>query len=239
MVSFINKEVRMRTRRSSVMLGFVQAGLLVLSAASFLVFAGWILGYNGLGLVDGHVMPNQLKESNVVMNEPVHVRGLAGIATAEAGNHITGGLPTGVVQAGDGTSEFSGDAANLSFWAPTNRQHAAWVAVRAVPALGLAAIWWLLFLVVRSVRRGAGFTAPVARRIRIIGALLLVGMPVVQLCRWEVAKWLVDSSSAARIAVIGQFELELWPLAAGLVILVVASAWSEAAKMREDLEGLV
>jgi hypothetical protein len=239
MLSFVNMEVLMETRRSSVVLGLVQAGLLVLSAASFLVFASWMLGYNGLGLASGHAMPKQLSESNVVMHEPVHLLGAPGVATAAAGNHITGGVPNGEIRAGDGTSEFYGDGANLSFWAATNSQHAAWVAVRAVPPLGLAGIWWLLFLIVRSVRCRAGFTKSVARRIRIIGALVLVGVPLVQLCRWEVARWLVDSSSAAKIAVVEHFQLELWPLAVGLVILVMASAWSEAAKMREDLEGLV
>lgn len=229
----------METRRSSVVLGLVEAGLLALSAASVLVFASWILGYNGLGLVAGDVMPKQLSESNAVMHEPVHVLGAAGAATAAAGNRITGGVSDKLVRAGDGTSEFYGDEANLSFWAPTKSQHAAWVAVRAVPPLGLAGIWWLLLLIVRSVRRGEGFTKSVARRIRIIGALVLVGMPVVQLCRWEVAKWLVDSSSAAKIAVVGNFQLQLWPLAVGLVLLVMASAWGEAARMREDLEGLV
>jgi hypothetical protein len=239
MLSFVNKEAPMVTRRSSVVLGVVQAGLLVLSAASFLVFAGWMLGYNGVGLVSGQAMPRQLSESNAAVYEPVHVLGAAGVATAEAGNHITGGVPNGEIRAGDGASEFFGDDASLTFWAATHSQHAAWVAVRAVPPLGLAGIWWLLFLIVRSVRNRAGYTRSVARRIRVIGALVLVGIPLLQLCRWEVARWLVESSSAAKIAAVGDFRLELWPLAVGLVILVMASAWTEAARMREDLEGLV
>lgn len=229
----------METRRTSVVLALVQAGLLVLSAASLLVFAGWVLGYNGLGLVSGDTMHQQESASNAVMFEPVVVSGRAGVATVAAANQVTGGIPSGEVRPGDGTSEFFGNEAQLSFWAPTRSQHAAWVAVRALPPLGLAAIWWLLFGIVRSVGRGSGFTKPVARRIRTIGVLVLIGMPLVQSCRWAVARWLVDSSSASKIADVPDLHLDLWPLAVGLVIVIMAAAWAEAARMREDLEGLV
>lgn len=111
--------------------------------------------------------------------------------------------------------------------------------MRALPPLGLAAIWWLIFGIVRGVGRGIGFTQPVARRIRAIGVLVLVGMPLVQICRWAVARWLVDTSNASKIADVPDFDLDLWPLAVGLVIVVTAAAWAEAARMREDLEGLV
>jgi hypothetical protein len=121
----------------------------------------------------------------------------------------------------------------------TGTQHAAWVAVRALPALGLAVIWWLLFRVVQGVRGRGGFTRSVARRMWAIGVLVAVGLPLVQVLRWEVARWLVESSSAARIATVPALDLDLWPFAVGLVILVMASTWREAASMRDDLAGLV
>lgn len=227
--------------RSRSILALVQAILLVLALGTGLVFAAWMLGVNGLGLVGGSELPAQFRtsDSNAVPSEAVFVRGKAGLATVIAANHETGGIPSGVIRPGDGTSEFYGNEAFLSFWALTRTQHAAWVAVRALPALGLALVWWLLFRVVRDVRRGAGFTQVVARRMWLIGLLVLIGMPVLQFARWRVADWLVDSSTAARITAAPPMHLDVWPFAVGLVVLVLAWCWGDASRMREDLEGLV
>ena len=229
----------MEVRRSRLGLALVQGVLLALCAASALVVAAWLLGYNGLGLVDGAVMPDRLEQANVVMNEPVLVQGRAGVATVAAANQAIGGMPTGEVRPGDGTAEFYGNQANLDFWAPTRAQHAAWVAVRALPAAGLAGIWWLLARTVHDVRHDRGFTPRIARRLRVIGGLVLLGVPLLQLTRWEVARWLLETSTASGIADVPALRLEVWPFAAGLVILVLASAWGETIRMREDLEGLV
>jgi hypothetical protein len=227
--------------RSRSMLVLVQAVLFVLCVATGVVFAAWILGVNGLGLVSGAELPSPLRtsESNGVPSEAVLVHGKEGLATVAAANGVTDGLSGRVIQPGDGSSEFYGNAAFLSFWAPTQSQHAAWFAVRALPALGLVVIWWLLFRIVQDVRRGSGFNRLVARRLQVIGLLVLVGMPVLQFGRWAVAGWLVESSNAAQIADVPPLHLDVWPFAVGLVILVMASTWREAAGMREDLEGLV
>ena len=100
-------------------------------------------------------------------------------------------------------------------------------------------IWWLLFRIVHDVRRRLGFTRPIARRLRIIGGLVLVGVPLLQLARWAVARWLIERSKAAGIAHAPRLHVDMWPFAVGLVILVMASAWRETVRMREDLEGLV
>jgi hypothetical protein len=152
---------------------------------------------------------------------------------------VTGGVPAGEIRSGDGTAEFYGNLAGLSFWAPTWAQHAAWVAVRALPAAGLAVIWWLLSRTVHDVRRNRGFTPRIPRRLRVVGALVLLGVPLLQLARWGVARWLVETSTASGIADVPALRLEVWPFATGLVILVLASAWRETVRMREDLEGLV
>ncbi len=57
--------------------------------------------------------------------------------------------------------------------------------------------------------------------------------------RWIVARWLVESSTAAEIAGPVSGTVSVWPVAVGLVLLVVALAWREAAGMRRDLQGLV
>ena len=223
------------SRRATPLLA-VQGLLLTLCAFSLVAFAGWVFGYNGLGWgaeLIGDRFDGRGDE------RAVRVLGEAGTATAAAGNAITGGVPTTEVMNGDGVSEFYGDTASLSFWSPTWAQHAAWVAVRAVPFVGMAAIWWLLFGIVRAVSQGVGFTGRVSRRISMIGLLVLVGLPAVELARWAVASWLVESSTAAEIADAQGLYLPFWPFAVGVAVLVMASAWRGAAAMREDLDGLV
>lgn len=231
----------MRTTVPRVLMASVQAGLLTLVVTTGLLLAAWVLGYNALGLVPGSELPYALRSSefNAVPSEPVLVQGRAGVATAAAANHLTGGIPAGVVRQGDGTSEFYGNQAYLSFWALTRAQHAAWVGVRALPLLGMTVVWWLLFRIVADVRRGVGFTRPTGRRMGAIGVLVLLGLPLAQVLRWQVSRWLVESSTAADIASVPPLHVAVWPFAVGLVILVIASAWQEAARMRADLEGLV
>lgn len=228
----------MEARRSSVGLVLVQGVLLTLCAASLLVFASWTLGYNGLGLVADR-MPDRLMEANAQVHEPVLVDGPAGIATTAAANTVIGTRAPLTVEYGDGTAEFFGNQADLSFLGPTRTQHAAWVAVRALPALGLSMIWWVLFRIVHDVRRRLGFTRQIALRIRIIGGLVLLGVPLLQLAGWAVARWLIETSTAAGIAHAPRLHVDVWPFAIGLVIVVMASVWRETVRMREDLEGLV
>ena len=132
----------MVARRSRSVLALVQAVLLVLAVGTGLAFAAWMLGVNGLGLVGGSQLPVQFRTggSNAVPSEAVLVGGKEGLATVIAANREAGGIPTRAVRPGDGTSEFYGNEAFLSFWALTWTQHAAWVAVRALPTLGLALI---------------------------------------------------------------------------------------------------
>lgn len=231
----------MRATSSQSTMAFVQTALLALVAGTALVLASWVLGYNGMGVLSGSELPvtRQGTESNAVPSERVFVEGAAGVATVEAANALTGGIPSGQVRPGDGTSEFYGNQAFLSFWGLSRSQHAAWVGVRALPLLGMTVIWWLLFRIVKDVRRGAGFTRTTARRITLIGLLVLLGVPLVQLARWEVARWLVESSTGGGIAAVPELRVDVWPLAVGLVIVVMASSWQQAARMREDLEGLV
>lgn len=231
----------MRSLFSRSVLGFVQATLVVLLVGSSLTTAMWVVGHNGLQVVDTADLPLWLGEGawNALPEEPVHVLGPAGVATAAASNRITGWSGEGEVRAGNGTSEFFGSEANLSFLATTRAQRLAWSGVRLLPVIGLALLWWLLFLIVGQVRRGRGFERPVATRITLIGMLVMIGLPAIGFLKWLVARWLVETSTAANIAAAADSHFDLAPVAIGLVILVVGYAWGEAIRMREDLEGLV
>ncbi|MGA8992880.1 MAG: hypothetical protein WB441_01065 [Nocardioidaceae bacterium] len=242
----------MRRSATSSSLTAVQLILAAMLASTSMLAVAWIGGYNGVGVIPP--LPQglglDLHETNGVPSEAVLVDGEPGLATVMAANAITGGIngtlseqdasdnPNGIL-AGDGTSEFYGNRAFLSFWALTPSQHAAWVAVRVVPLVGGAIIWGTLLLVVRDIRRGHGFTTRTARRIAGIGLLLALGVPLVQVVRWMVARWLVESSTAATIADPVSASVPLWPIVVGLVLMVVALAWREAAGMRRDLQGLV
>ena len=243
----------MRASTRSSGLALVQSFLAVMVASTGLLAVAWITGYNGLGVLPAlpHRLELSVQEVDAVPSEPVVVQGRAGVATAAAANAITGGVngtltnrdashdPNGSAGPGSGTSEFYGNQAFLSFWALSTPQHVSWVAVRVAPLLGLTLIWWLLLAMVRNIRRGHGFTARTAKRIAGIGLLLALGMPLTQLLRWIVARWLVESSTATGIADPAPISLALWPVAVGMVLLVVALSWGEAARMRDDLQGLV
>lgn len=242
----------MRAPANSSILRAVQVLISMMLVGTSLLALAWMTGYNGFGVLPRlpEAVGLRLQEVNGVPSEPVLVDGAAGVATAAAGNAITGGIngtladhdvsdSTSGIRPGDGTSEFYGNQAHLSFWALTKVQHVAWVAVRVVPLVGVAAVWWLLFLLVGGIRRGSGFTAMASRRIATIGLVLAAGTPVVQVARWLVAKWLVESSTAASIADPVSLRVALWPIVVGVVVMVVAVAWREAAKMRTDLQGLV
>src|SRR5689334_17650688 len=118
-----------RTNRG--LLVTVEGALVALAVASAVLFVSWVLGYNGFGVVDGAHLPLRLSQTTVVPSEQVQVRGTAGLATADAGNAITGGLSNGAVRQGDGASEFFGNESGLSFWSLTSAQHLSWVSVRA------------------------------------------------------------------------------------------------------------
>lgn len=219
----------------------VQVLLLALCAASLSAFAAWVVSYNGLGLVQGADIPSQWNFVNAVMHEDVDVYGESGVATVAASNDIIGHLEdfTGPDGTPQGAAEFYGNEAQLSFWAPSYPQQWTWTAVRAIPLAGLTLIWWLLFTVVRSVRRDEGFSDKVADRLRLVGLLVLIGVPLCIVAKWRVAVWLVESSNAAEIADAAPLYVPFWPLALGVVVLVIAGAWRQAAAMRDDLEGLV
>lgn len=214
----------------------VRVLLLTLVFSSLAGVAAWVLSPQALGVIDGSNTPGHWQFVNIVMNEPVNVQGPAGVGTASQANAVIGDLNE---QEQPGAAEFYGNQAQLSFWAPTLAQESAWVAVRALPLAGSALIWWLLFAIVRRVGREDGFSDSVVTRLRFVGLLVMLGTPACIVARWGVATWLVETSAAKEIADAAPLYLPWWPIALGVVVLVVAHAWRQAAAMREDLAGLV
>lgn len=231
----------MQGQLSRSVMGMLQVALLVLLLGSGLTTALWAVSHNGFGVVQGGDLPWNLGAGdwNAAPSESVCVLGTPGVATAAAANEAIGWTGASPVAQGDGTSEFYGCAANLSFLGTTTWQRVSWSGVRVLPVAGLTLLWWLLFRIVGQVRRGRGFSPSVSRRIAVIGVAVMVGVPAIRVLRWLVGRWLVETSTASAIARPEGLDLGVEWVVIGLVILVIGYAWREAIRMRGDLEGLV
>ena len=76
-----------------------------------------------------------------------------------------------------------------------------------------------------------------ARRLQIMG-WALVFWPLAATLASLAQATLLDRNGAQAVA-LPAFELPLWPLGAGLVVLVLARVFATGARLRDDVEGLV
>lgn len=231
------------TRTARLGIYILQLSLMIFSIASALIFAVWLLGANGFGVLSPVRLPESLALSDIYAapNEAVSVGGEeVGIATAIAAQEAIGGSPSNFSGAApSGTSEFFSNTASLSFLAVTAPQSIAWTTVRALPLAGMSVIFGLMFLLIRAVRQGQALTPKVARYLGAIGVIAAVGSPLLQWARWVVADWLVETSTAAQIAEAAPLKISLWPIILGLLIVMIGFAWREAILVKADTEGLV
>lgn len=225
-----------KVRRSAV--GVVQVLALVLAAISAAWALAWLLGPNGFNVIPVYRLGNALtwSDANGMPYEAVTVDGEAGDQTAAAATEIVGGLS----DTANGTvgSTFFGDESYVVLYVSSAKEFL-WMAVRALPLLGVAAIWWLVARILGDIRRGDGFAKKVERRIIAIGALVAVGSPLATFAQWKVADWLVSGSSGGEIATAAPLSINLSVVAMGLVVVAIGVAWREAASMRRELAGLV
>jgi len=111
--------------------------------------------------------------------------------------------------------------------------------VPSVVALVLALVGARLLLrVVRALGDGDPFTPDNARRLRLIALLLAVGGPLVQVVG-DVTRNALLSQVAVAADLPTEFNLSLWPLAAGLLVAFVAEVFARGSALRAEVEGLV
>lgn len=157
-------------------------------------------------------------------------------------------LEGGVVP--DGFAEYSspeldegtvGHFGTLEFWDPMGAARVVDVVALVAVAALTAWLWWTLSRVVGSARSGDPFVAANARRLTLIGALVLVGPYLVVAVEQAIVQWkLATSTASGKADVVFRWEdLSLWPLGFGLAVLALAAVWRRGVAMREDLEGLV
>jgi hypothetical protein len=109
-----------------------------------------------------------------------------------------------------------------------------------VPLLVLV-ILALLLRIVRSVRDRDPFTLANARRMTIMGVLIALGGPTMQ-----IARTIAEMNAYDRIEKLAPdllteraFELSFLPLGAGMLLIGLAELFRQGARLREDVEGLV
>jgi hypothetical protein len=112
------------------------------------------------------------------------------------------------------------------------------LAAGTLPAVIVALlILVLLRRVVRSVRAGDPFVPVNARRLQIIG-WALVCWPLAVMPGSFAQLTLADRNGAQDVALTA-YELPVWPIGVGLIVLVLARVFATGARLRDDVEGLV
>jgi hypothetical protein len=120
---------------------------------------------------------------------------------------------------------------------PTDEAHR-WAAARdLLPALLVIAATWLLLGLLRSVRDGDPFIPRNVKRLRALGVIVLVGVPVATFARALFESALATSvdlpSRGADVSIPGNAIL------GGLAIFVLAEVFAAGVRLRDDLEGTV
>ena len=102
----------------------------------------------------------------------------------------------------------------------------------------IAVFLWLVRRLLLSVREGDPFTAANVRRLRIMGFLLLVGLPLANGLSQVLDARLAETSPSGRLGTVFNLELGPGPLVA-LGVFVLAEVFAHGARLREDVEGTI
>lgn len=198
-----------------------------LMAAMVAVFASLIvvpvLGSPGLGLLQGSVSEAFGKQLSV---------------QAELSIPVVEGLRPGTYGVGEDVELTGPTVTTATVGTPDLRQRTGLLGARLVLGATALAALALLFLVVRTLRRGDPFLRANARRLRAVAVVVAVGGTVSELLRgWGTIG--VLSADTVRDRVVLGVEISLIPLVAGLVLGLLAEVFAQGADLRDDVDGLV
>ncbi len=125
----------------------------------------------------------------------------------------------------------------MAFWDLTVGQRALWVLrPLLVGALALAGLL-LLRRMVGDTSRGDAFVAANARRMSMLGLVIVAVTPATLL--GDLARMPLLEDPRVAEFVDPSATLLLWPVVVGLVVGVVAEGFRQGTRLREDVEGLV
>lgn len=113
-----------------------------------------------------------------------------------------------------------------------------WAAARDLaPSVVVVAVLWLLRGLLRSVRDGDPFTAANVGRLRMLGLVVLIGVPAAALVASYFARELATSADLQSRGT--TVTMPGGALLGGLALLVLAEVFAAGTRMRDDLEGTV
>jgi hypothetical protein len=109
------------------------------------------------------------------------------------------------------------------------------------PFVLLAAGLWLLRSLARSVRERDPFGPANVRRLRLLGFLLVVGAPVMEVVNYALRLSLANTLPPGEFGDVGfpGFSFPFPLLLAGLGAFILAEVFAQGARLREDVEGTV
>ncbi len=138
-------------------------------------------------------------------------------------------------------AEVMGRFGYVDFWGPDLARQVAWAVTLVAAPLGAAWVWWMLSRTVGTAVAGAPFTQANARRVGQLGLVVLLGPYLLIAAQQLVLIWMLHGSVYAdKVSLLFRWEsVPLWPLGAGLAVLVLAVVWQRGVEMRDDVEGLV
>lgn len=123
--------------------------------------------------------------------------------------------------------------ATMSVPDPSRGETAMWLLTRLGPLMLWATALALLYPLLRGARRGEPFGRSVDRGLGRLGALLLVGIPAIELIGYLLAESLASDLRFNGPAVSPTVQVSLLPLLPGLFVLVLAGAFRRGAELAE------
>lgn len=210
---------------------------LAAAAYAFMAQFGWFSGF-----LPRDEMPDWLRQRwsgfDAVMSAPVRLHSQF---WGQSDQQLSGFSGSG--EAPSGWAEFAGGHRNgwATFWDPGFGTEVMWGIGIALPSLALAMMWFLLARIVRTCAHREPFTRTNARRLGIIGFGVLV-VPYLALGLQRTAQHfaLSHSTLAGKASLMSMWPTApIWPLGAGLAILVLSAVWRVGVQIRDDVDGLV
>ncbi len=124
----------------------------------------------------------------------------------------------------------------------TGWQQVVFLALKVVPLLVTATLWWTLASVVKQSRSQSAFTRANARRLTVAGSVVAMGAPLLALATWGHHRWVLSTAQLREFVIPPNFDLSFMPwtaIAAGIALVVLGSVWRRGVAIQQDVDGLV
>ncbi len=215
--------------------------LLLLAGIAVQVFiiASYVLGPAGLSSLSLPTFGGRLigdgsfamHAEGVLSRIPAVDADLAWANGPEGSTDISTGLPA---------VELSGPyTATINLLNPGSAERLAYVTSRILGPLVAIVALFLLYRVVSSVSSGSPFTAQNGKRLWWLALLIGLGGMAAAVATSLADRFLISRSAAASVFRTDYLSIPFWPVILGLIIAVVALAWSRGTALEEDQEGLI